>query len=228
MKLRLYKACVLAGLLLLAIPQLAYSLVPVKGKVVNERGEVLPGVNILIKGSGKGAITNVDGSFSLQVTPDKDVLVFSYIGYQSVEKNVTDEMNIVLKEDAQTLGEVVVSTQKRAQSSIEVPAAVSALSGQSLRKLNLQQFDEVAQYIPGIQIQLQSPNNPGYVIRGVTSDDGSSNSQPRVSIFQDGVSISRSRASVRAIRFGTRGSCERSARYIVWTWSRDRCYPCNP
>lgn len=196
MKLRLYKACVLAGLLLLAIPQLAYSLVPVKGKVVNERGEVLPGVNILIKGSGKGAITNVDGSFSLQVTPDKDVLVFSYIGYQSVEKNVTDEMNIVLKEDAQTLGEVVVSTQKRAQSSIEVPAAVSALSGQSLRKLNLQQFDEVAQYIPGIQIQLQSPNNPGYVIRGVTSDDGSSNSQPRVSIFQDGVSISRSRASV--------------------------------
>ena len=44
-------------------------------------------------------------------------------------------------------------------------------------------------------MQLQSPNNPGYVIRGVTSDDGDSRSQARVSIFQDGISISRSRAS---------------------------------
>lgn len=43
---------------------------------------------------------------------------------------------------------------------------------------------------------MQSPNNPGYVIRGVTSDDGESTSQPRVSVFTDGVSTSRSRASV--------------------------------
>lgn len=104
-------------------------------------------------------------------------------------------MDIILKEDTQTLGEVIVTTQKKSQSNIEVPAAVSAVSGNSLSKLNLHQFDEVAQFIPGVQIQLQSPNNPGYVIRGVTSDDGASYSQPRVSVFQDGVSISRSRAS---------------------------------
>jgi outer membrane receptor protein involved in Fe transport len=94
-----------------------------------------------------------------------------------------------------TLEEVEVSVQKRNQSSLEVPVAVNALSGTDLIKLDVRQFDELSEYIPGMQMQLQSPNNPGYVIRGVTSDDGDSRSQARVSIFQDGISISRSRAS---------------------------------
>ncbi|MDR3187668.1 MAG: TonB-dependent receptor [Prevotellaceae bacterium] len=93
------------------------------------------------------------------------------------------------------LSDVVVSVQKRNQSSVEVPVAVSALSGVELMKLDVRQLDELSEYIPGMQMQLQSPNNPGYVIRGVTSDDGDSRSQARVSIFQDGISISRSRAS---------------------------------
>jgi outer membrane receptor protein involved in Fe transport len=93
------------------------------------------------------------------------------------------------------LDEVVVSVQKRNQSSLEVPIAINALSGTDLIKLDVRQFDELSEHIPGMQMQLQSPNNPGYVIRGVTSDDGDSRSQARVSIFQDGISISRSRAS---------------------------------
>jgi outer membrane receptor protein involved in Fe transport len=70
------------------------------------------------------------------------------------------------------LKEAVVSIQKRNQSSLEVPAAINALSGTDLIKLDVRQFDELSEYIPGMQMQLQSPNNPGYVIRGVTSDDG--------------------------------------------------------
>jgi outer membrane receptor protein involved in Fe transport len=89
------------------------------------------------------------------------------------------------------LEEVVVSVQKRNQSRLEVPVAVNALSGMDLIKLDIRQFDELSEYIPGMQMQLQSPNYPGYVIRGVTSDDGDSRSQARVSIFQDGISISR-------------------------------------
>lgn len=96
----------------------------------------------------------------------------------------------------QNLGEVVVTTQKRSQSSIEVPMAVSAVTGSLLSRLNLNQMDEVANFTPGVQIQIQSPNNPGYVIRGVTSDDGAAYQQPRISVFLDGVSTSNSRASV--------------------------------
>lgn len=98
------------------------------------------------------------------------------------------------------LGEVVVSTQRRNQSSVEVPVAVSVVSGDLLDKMNIRQMDEMAEFVPGMQIQLQTPNNPGYVIRGITSDNGDSRSQPRVSVFQDGVSISRSRASVEERR----------------------------
>ena len=94
------------------------------------------------------------------------------------------------------LGEVIVTTQKRRQSIVDVPFAVSAMEGSNMKKLNLFQMDDLASFTPGVQIQLQSPNNPGYVIRGVTSDEGESYSQPRVSVFVDGVSTTRSRASV--------------------------------
>jgi outer membrane receptor protein involved in Fe transport len=100
----------------------------------------------------------------------------------------------VIRRDV-VLQEVEVSVQKRNQSSLDVPIAVNALSGTDLIKLDVRQFDELSEYIPGMQMQMQSPNNPGYVIRGVTSDDGDSRSQARVSIFRDGISVSRSRAS---------------------------------
>ncbi len=168
----------------------------VKGKVTNEKREPLPGVNVVVRGYSKGTITDENGNFTLR-SPEKGRLLFSYVGYYSAERAISSNtLTVVLVEDAKTLGEVVVTTQKRSQSNIEVPAAVSAMTGSSLKKLNLRQFDDVAPFIPGVQIQIQSPNNPGYVIRGVTSDDGASYSQPRVSLFQDGVSISRSRASV--------------------------------
>jgi len=169
----------------------------VKGKVVNERGEVLPGVIVSAKGIIKDITTDAEGLFTFQV-PMNTGLVFSYLGYVTTEHTVTTDrmLTIVLKEDVRTLGETVVTTQKRRQTSIEVPVAVSALSGSNLQRLGLKQMDEMSTFIPGLQVQLQSPNNPGYVIRGVTSDGGESYSQPRISVFMDGISISRSQASV--------------------------------
>lgn len=164
---------------------------------MNGQGETLPGVSVVVKGATLGTITNGDGHFSLHIPADSR-LVFSYIGHLPIEREATDDnaLTVVLQEDTHTLGEVVVTTQKRRQTSIEVPVAVSALSGSSLQRLNLKQMDEMSAFIPGLQVQLQSPNNPGYVIRGVTSDGGESYSQPRISVFMDGVSISRSQASV--------------------------------
>ena len=111
------------------------------------------------------------------------------------EKTAGDEQNDSTKRGMQTLGEVIVTTQKKSQSALEVPIAVSAMTGKMLGKLNLYQMDDMAQFTPGVQIQLQSPNTPGYVIRGVTSDDGAAYAQPRVSVFIDGVSASRSHGS---------------------------------
>ncbi|MEM9898445.1 MAG: TonB-dependent receptor [Pseudomonadota bacterium] len=93
------------------------------------------------------------------------------------------------------LDEIVVYTQKREQLSQDVPIAVTSLNQQRLDRLGVQQFDDLADFIPGLEIQEQSPNNASFAIRGITSDSGASNIEPRVTIFQDGVTISRSRGS---------------------------------
>ena len=165
----------------------------VSGRVTNEQGEALPGV--VVRCGNVNVQTDINGEFHLNVN-EGDKLTFSYIGYYTTTKDVDNKnINVVMKEDSHALGEVIVTTQKKKQSSLEIPVAVSAVTGSVMEKLNLHQLDDVAQFTPGVQIQLQSPNNPGYVIRGVTSDDGEAYSQPRVSVFMDGVSTSRSRAS---------------------------------
>jgi len=97
---------------------------------------------------------------------------------------------------AQELDRIVVTAQKREQQVEEVPIAITAYSGDFLRRYDLTDFTDIGNFVPGLEVQEQSPNNPGFVIRGITSDSGESNVEPRVSVFQDGVSISKSRGSV--------------------------------
>ena len=91
--------------------------------------------------------------------------------------------------------ELVVTAQKREQKTLDVPIALTAYSGSMLDKLGVQEFDKLSAFVPGFLVQNQSPNNPGFVMRGITSDSGDATTEPRVSVFQDGVSISKSRGS---------------------------------
>jgi outer membrane receptor protein involved in Fe transport len=93
------------------------------------------------------------------------------------------------------LDEVIVTAQLREQSATEVPFALTAWSGDALENLGVQDFEELSAFTPGLLVQNQSPNNPGFVMRGITSDSGEATSEPRVSVYQDGVSISKSRGS---------------------------------
>jgi len=93
------------------------------------------------------------------------------------------------------LGEVVITAQKRAQDPVEVPIAVTAYSGKFLEAIGVKSFEELSAFTPGFLVQNQSNNNSGFVMRGITSDSGSSADEARVSIYQDGVPISRSRGS---------------------------------
>ncbi|MDY6923808.1 MAG: TonB-dependent receptor [Pseudomonadota bacterium] len=91
--------------------------------------------------------------------------------------------------------DVIVTAQLREQDPIEVPFALTAYSGQFLEDLGVQEFDALSAFVPGFVVQNQSPNNPGFVMRGITSDSGAATAEPRVSVYQDGVSISKSRGS---------------------------------
>ncbi|WP_375288683.1 TonB-dependent receptor [Sphingomonas sp.] len=91
--------------------------------------------------------------------------------------------------------DIVVTAQLREQDALDVPIAVTAVTDDQIKRLGLNEFEQVARFVPGFSVQNQSPNNPGFVVRGITSDSGSAFNEPRVSVYQDGVSIAKSRGS---------------------------------
>lgn len=95
----------------------------------------------------------------------------------------------------QAIEEVTVTAQKRAQSIQDVPVTISAYNGDFLQQLGVSELDVLSEITPGLVIQEQSPNNPGFVIRGITSDSGSAQAAPRVSVYYNGADVSRSRGS---------------------------------
>ena len=94
---------------------------------------------------------------------------------------------------------IIVTAQKIEQRVEDVPITISALSGDAIAELGVTDLDELSNYVPGLNIQEQSANNPGIVIRGITSDSGSAQQGPRVTLYYNGVDISRSRGSYQAI-----------------------------
>ncbi|MGB8602597.1 MAG: TonB-dependent receptor [Rhizomicrobium sp.] len=98
--------------------------------------------------------------------------------------------------DAATVMEtVVVTAQKREQNPIEVPLSLTAYSGDFMKNVGIQEFDKLSLFVPGFEVQNQSPNNPGFVMRGITSDSGDPTQEPRVAVFEDGISITATRGS---------------------------------
>ena len=91
--------------------------------------------------------------------------------------------------------DIVVTAQLREQDPIDVPIALTAITGDQLNRLGIIEFEQASRFVPGFFVQNQSPNNPGFVVRGITSDSGTAYNEPRVSVFQDGVSIAKSRGS---------------------------------
>jgi len=82
----------------------------ITGKVVDVNGNPLPGVNIIEKGTSNGTVTDADGNFSITVSDENAVLVFSYVGYLKEELPVAGKtlLNVTMVEDVQRLEEIVV------------------------------------------------------------------------------------------------------------------------
>lgn len=103
------------------------------------------------------------------------------------------------EDDQRSGNEIIVTTQKIEQRALDVPITITATTGERIRELGVGDLDELSYYVPGLLIQEQSANNPGIVIRGITSDSGSAQQGPRVTLYYNGVDISRSRGSYQAI-----------------------------
>ena len=102
-------------------------------------------------------------------------------------------------DDQASGNQIIVTAQKVEQRVQDVPITITATTGERIRELGVTDLDELSRYVPGLLIQEQSANNPGIVIRGITSDSGSAQQGPRVTLYYNGVDISRSRGSYQAI-----------------------------
>lgn len=128
--------------------------VPVSGRVTDAKGEGLPGVTVLVKGTTIGTSTGADGSFSLSV-PENSTLVFSSIGYKNQEQAITGATSTIairMSDDAQSLKEVVVvgyGTQSRQ----ELTTSVASVGGAQIARQPVAGFDQALQgQAPGVQV----------------------------------------------------------------------------
>ena len=144
-----------------------------KGVIIDEFGEPVPGATVTIQGSTRGVNTDIDGSYSLEVS-DNETVVISYIGMETQTIPVGDKtvLNVTLKEKANELDEVTVvafATQKKES----VIASVSTVKPGELRVPSSNLTTAFAGRIAGL-ISYQRTGEPGqdnaqFFIRGVTS-----------------------------------------------------------
>ena len=180
------------GLLFLVYGQVYAQSRTVSGKVTDmESDEALPGVNVLVKGSSTGTITDVDGNYSLEVPSANSVLVFSSIGYEQAEVTVgsqsTIDMN--LSPSLEQLSEVVVIGYGEKSRKL-LTESIGTLDGEEIQKVPVASADQALQgRISGVQITNTS-GTPGagvaVRIRGIGTVG---NTQPLFVI--DGVPVGR-------------------------------------
>ena len=125
-------------------------------------GEGLPGVNVLVKGSSTGTVTDISGAYSISTTGEDEVLVFSSIGYltQEVPLNGRTVIDVAMSEDVQSLEEIVVigyGTQR----SKDVTGAVATVDQEAIENVPVSSIDQkMVGQVAGVQIQ-QVSGAPG-------------------------------------------------------------------
>ena len=160
--------------LLMCVPfAMAQGPAKVTGKVIDDLGEPMIGVSVQVKGTTSGAITDIDGNYSVNVEPGA-TLVFSYVGYIPQEHVVKGGiLNVTLKEDTETLEEVVVigyGVQKKSS----VTGAISQVKAADMENRTITTAAQALQgKTAGVQL-ITSSGGPGETptirVRGYSSN----------------------------------------------------------
>lgn len=117
-------------------------------------GVPLPGVSIIVKGTSRGTVTDVDGNYSIEV-PDNAVLVFSFVGFETHEIEVRGRnvINVVLAESVEVLEEVVVTALGISREKKSLGYSVAELSGEEITRVAQENIlNSLAGKVPGVNI----------------------------------------------------------------------------
>ncbi|WP_168193926.1 SusC/RagA family TonB-linked outer membrane protein [Pontibacter sp. SGAir0037] len=154
------------------------AVITLRGRVVDEKGEGMPGVTVVLKGTATGVSTDYNGNFTMEVPDQAGILVFSFLGYKIQEVAVGSQttFNISLEPDSKSLEEVVVVGYGTMAKS-DLTGSVASLKGTDLNRTPTSSVDQLLQgKIPGVQVIAPS-GEPGagatIRIRGVSSVRGS-------------------------------------------------------
>jgi TonB-dependent receptor len=132
----------------------------ITGKITDENGETLPGVNIVEQGTTNGTITNAEGLYTIQLKKDDAVLMFSFIGYKSIEIPVAGKsvIDVKLEMDAEVLQDVVVvgirASQLRSSKVKRLASTViEAITPEDIGSFSDENVADALMRVPGVQIE---------------------------------------------------------------------------
>ena len=180
-------------LLLFSVVALISQARVITGTVLDEEGEPALGVSVTIKGQKTGQMTDIDGKYSINVPGDNTVLVFSYVGTKPQEIKVGSRttIDVSLKPDTETLGEVVVTAMGQSQEKSKLNFGVQELKSEDVLAGQSANFANSLQgKVSGLQVSNSggSPNSATQiVIRAVSSINNAQSNEPLLVI--DGMPI---------------------------------------
>ena len=164
---------ILLSFLMLLTCIIMYAQQEITGTVTDAMGPVI-GATVMEKGTTNGTVTDFDGNFKLKVQAGK-TLVFSYIGYKTIELPAQEGMQVKMEDDSQTLGEVVV-TGYQVQRKADLTGSVGVVETKDFKTSNTDPMSSLQGKVPGMTITSNgSPSGEADVhIRGIGSMGGSS------------------------------------------------------
>ena len=146
--------------------------ITVTGKVIDDKGETVIGASILVKGTGTGVITDIDGNYSIKVPGSQSVLIFSYVGLTPVSEVVGDRsvINVTMASTSEVLEEIVVTALGIKKEKKKLGYAVQDLIAPGLTKVPAANTaSNLTGKIAGLKVS-NSPNlfdTPALLLRGV-------------------------------------------------------------
>ena len=168
-----------------------------RGSIYDEDEIPVAGANVTVDGAIKGVNTNEFGEFLIEnLITGKARIRVSFVGYETkttdLEMRVGENYkDIMLTKENIHLEPITVNAQKREQQILDVPAAISAVSANTIERSNITELGRMSDFVPGLYIREQGANRPSFVIRGLSSEEVSASAQPRVSVFSNNVPVNR-------------------------------------
>lgn len=153
----------------------------ISGIVKDTEGMTLPGVNVFLEGTSKGAVSDIDGNYVItNVENGTYVIIGSYLGFSTFKESITIDgndltVNVTLTEDSQSLDQVVITGVVNPKSKLESSVSVSTLDAKVIEQAAPRSAGELFRNVPGIRAESSGgEGNANFNVRGVPVSSGGS------------------------------------------------------